>query len=372
MENNRRSLVVTLGPWLGVILLLLGLRAGANHLRSAQEELIQQARAETLTGPAAGSAEVSQESTQNPEDSANDASAQSTSVTTDETVAGEVTTATVSSDTSLTGTAVISSEMMTDTVESRVAVTETTATPAGMGMGMGQGGGMGRGAGGGMTRMFHMATIPDEYAGKTSPVPADEESLSRGAQIFTQNCVVCHGETGLGDGVAAATLNPPPPAIAVTSQMLGDDYLFWRISEGGAMEPFNSAMPTWKAVLNEDQRWDVINYVRSLGRGQNVGAGQGPGVVRTAEMEEAMRTEMLAAGIEQGVLTQDQADLFDTVHSKIDALRAAEPDRQFTGTMRDLQDQLLEELVADGEVTQEDADTFNSVLNLLQESGLMQ
>ena len=78
---------------------------------------------------------------------------------------------------------------------------------------------------------------------------------------------MCHGETGLGDGVAAAGLNPAPPSIAMTSQMLGDDYMFWRISEGGAMEPFNSAMPTWKAVLSEDQRWDVINYVRSLGAG---------------------------------------------------------------------------------------------------------
>jgi len=138
------------------------------------------------------------------------------------------------------------------------------------------------------------------------------------------------------------------------------------------MDPFNSAMPTWKAVLDEDQRWDVINYVRSLGQGDKVGAGQGPGTVRTAEEEEAMRAEMLAAGIEQGVLTQDQADLFDTVHSKIDELRAAEPDRQFTGTMRDLQDQLLADLVADGAVTQEDADTFNSLIDLLQESGLMQ
>lgn len=30
------------------------------------------------------------------------------------------------------------------------------------------------------------------------------------------------------------------------------------------MEPFNSAMPAWKETLDEGERWDVINYIRSL------------------------------------------------------------------------------------------------------------
>ena len=91
-----------------------------------------------------------------------------------------------------------------------------------------------------------------------------------------------------------------------------------------------------------------------------------------ADLEAQMRAEMLAAGVDQGVITQEQADLFDAVHSQIDTLRAADPNRQFTGTMRDLQDQLLEELVASGDVTQVDADEFNAVLTLLEEAGLMQ
>jgi hypothetical protein len=49
--------------------------------------------------------------------------------------------------------------------------------------------------------------------------------------------------------------------------MLGDDMLYWRISEGGAAAPCNSTMPAWKDSLEEQARWDLVNCVRALGRG---------------------------------------------------------------------------------------------------------
>ena len=111
----------------------------------------------------------------------------------------------------------------------------------------------------------HQAVIPPAYAGLTNPVPPNQGSLARGAEIYNTNCVACHGDSGMGDGPAAAGLNPAPAPIAHTSLMLGDSYLFWRISEGGAMKPFNSTMPSWKATLDEQARWDVINYIRAMG-----------------------------------------------------------------------------------------------------------
>ena len=111
----------------------------------------------------------------------------------------------------------------------------------------------------------HMATIPAEYANRTNPVAADAASLARGKTIYEANCVVCHGNTGQGDGPAAANLDPPPAPIAHTAQMMSDAYLFYRISQGGGFAPFNSAMPMWKDKLSESERWDVINYIRSLG-----------------------------------------------------------------------------------------------------------
>ena len=122
---------------------------------------------------------------------------------------------------------------------------------------------------------FHQAPIPDEYADLTSPIEADADSLARGKETFTTLCVTCHGESGMGDGPAGAALVPPPAPIAQTSQVMSDAYLFWRISEGGI--PFGTAMPPWKGSLDENARWDVINYVRSLGAEPGSGAGAGPG-----------------------------------------------------------------------------------------------
>jgi hypothetical protein len=45
---------------------------------------------------------------------------------------------------------------------------------------------------------------------------------------------------------------------------LSDDYLHWRIAEGGMMRPFNSVMPSWKGILSEDQIWMIITYLRTL------------------------------------------------------------------------------------------------------------
>ncbi len=296
-------------------------------------------------------------------------------VSTTETPIVTVTTPTTSPETTAT-----EAPQPTSTAEQTPTITPTTTTQAssqattpalgGMSMGMGAGGGMGPGSN---TRLFHSVPIPTEYAGKVSPTEADATSLAQGQQSFNLYCATCHGESGMGDGPAGVALDPAPPAIAMTSQMLGDDYLLWRISEGGAMDPFNSAMPTWKGVLSEDQRWDVINYVRSLGADMP----DMPGTMGTAQSganadaEAAMRAEMLSAATDQDLITQDEADTFDTVHQDITAAIAADPNRQFTGNMRELQDQILSELVADGTVSAEDADIYNNVHLILEQSGLM-
>jgi mono/diheme cytochrome c family protein len=173
----------------------------------------------------------------------------------------------------------------------------------GSGMGMGNGGGMMGGRMDPDMRARHQAPIPADYAGLTSPIAADAESLARGEEVYSLFCVACHGESGMGDGPTAAALNPAPPSLAMTSRMMGDDYLYWRISEGGAFPPFNSAMPAWKASVNEEDRWHLVNYMRTLGGDMQMGPGMSGG------MEQAMRAEMLAAGEEQGILTEDESKL---------------------------------------------------------------
>ncbi len=113
----------------------------------------------------------------------------------------------------------------------------------------------------------HIST-PEEYAGKNIPFTIDDTAIAAGKAIYDVNCASCHGETGAGDGVAGTALNPKPANLADTHMMaeVGDDYLFWRISEGGMIESFNSLMPAWKQVLGEEERWQVIAYLRTLGK----------------------------------------------------------------------------------------------------------
>jgi len=119
----------------------------------------------------------------------------------------------------------------------------------------------------GMTHIH--AVAPDEFASLENPLADDLEAIEAGEALFQTNCVVCHGPEGQGDGPGAAALDPKPAALGDQAMMgsLSDGYLFWRISKGGAMEPFNSAMPAWEAGLTEEQRWQLVSFVRTLAGG---------------------------------------------------------------------------------------------------------
>lgn len=219
------------------------------------------------------------------------------------------------------------------------------------------------GPGSGMMARHH-ATIPADYSGLQNPVAADEESIARGAEIYQTNCITCHGDEGMGDGPGSVGLDPAPAPVAHTSRMMADDYLFWRISEGGVLAPFNSAMPSWKAALDEETRWDVINYLRVLSGGQSQ-----PGPA-DAQAEAEQRAAMLATAVEDGLITEQEAKLFDDVHTEMDALLAGQP--AGPGRMADAgQDDVLAQLVAEGAFTEEQIQVFNDIHDRLLMAGLM-
>jgi mono/diheme cytochrome c family protein len=112
-------------------------------------------------------------------------------------------------------------------------------------------------------------TPPAEYANARSTRWDDPEAIGRGQQLFQTYCVLCHGSDGKGTGIAAKGLPHPPADLTHHFHRApgdGDAYLFWRVSEGGQVEPFKSsqsAMPAFKTVLSADQRWDVLAYVHT-------------------------------------------------------------------------------------------------------------
>ena len=106
---------------------------------------------------------------------------------------------------------------------------------------------------------------PADYAGRTNPYQGEDTAAMDGKVIYQTNCASCHGQSAMGNGPAATSLDPKPQNLADNVADMADGYLLWRISEGGAMAPFHSAMPAWKTILTEDQLWQVITYLRTLG-----------------------------------------------------------------------------------------------------------
>ena len=102
---------------------------------------------------------------------------------------------------------------------------------------------------------------PEDAKAIKNPVPkkAHEDSAKKGKRIFKTRCMICHGATGVGNGPGGKALNPKPQDL--TSPMVQkqtDGEIFWKVSNG------RNAMIKWGPILSESERWDVVNYVRTL------------------------------------------------------------------------------------------------------------
>lgn len=214
----------------------------------------------------------------------------------------------------------------------------------------------------------HHADPPELYAGKVNLVNKDEKSIERGGVIYQIQCESCHGEYGFGDGAAGLNLDPAPAPIGMTSLMLSDEYLFWRISEGGA--PFGTAMPSFESILDEKDRWDVINYLRHLG----IAAGMMDEELDPSFGEQSMSAHMrmVEEAIQEELITPDDGQLFLTIHSQIEAFILNHPELISPEGMDNNLDEILKGMLAEGVIKSGQADIFQSVHKKLNDAGLMQ
>ena len=110
---------------------------------------------------------------------------------------------------------------------------------------------------------------PANYAGKRGTQWLEPKTIAHGEILYQKHCVTCHGQDGNGSGKLAASLAHAPANLTKhfhPKPGKNDAYLFWRVSEGGKAKPFaaiKSAMPAFKNVLSEAERWAVLAYVHN-------------------------------------------------------------------------------------------------------------
>lgn len=92
-----------------------------------------------------------------------------------------------------------------------------------------------------------------------NPVAPTDESVSAGRLLFQQNCIVCHGDTGRGDGPQAADLDPAPTDFRLHLPLHTDPQFFAFIANGYP----GSAMPAWRSQFSDDDIWHLVNFLRS-------------------------------------------------------------------------------------------------------------
>ena len=93
-----------------------------------------------------------------------------------------------------------------------------------------------------------------------NPVPPSSDSVRAGLALYQTHCLLCHGETGLGDGPSAATMNPPPADLVVHVPLHPDRALFEFVRDGIS----GTAMPALGATLSDEEIWHIINYIQTL------------------------------------------------------------------------------------------------------------
>lgn len=90
--------------------------------------------------------------------------------------------------------------------------------------------------------------------------------VAAGKKVFQQNCVLCHGNAGKGDGQAAGSLNPKPKDFTDQKAMakITSEIRLKAVTEGGAAVGASPVMPSFKDSLTSKQITDVLAYVGTL------------------------------------------------------------------------------------------------------------
>ena len=102
--------------------------------------------------------------------------------------------------------------------------------------------------------------VPEAAKKVKNPVATTPDGVATAHAIFMDKCANCHGDKGEGDGPESGMYDPSPSNLADAKMMnsMTDGEIFYKITEG------RRPMPSFKNQLSDEQRWQVVNFLRTL------------------------------------------------------------------------------------------------------------
>jgi len=92
--------------------------------------------------------------------------------------------------------------------------------------------------------------VKNPFSGKETP---------QAKELYMKNCTQCHGTKGKGDGPKSEEIDKAPTDISTAAfNEQSDGSIFWKMTNG------KKPMPSFKLDLTDDQRWQLVNYLREL------------------------------------------------------------------------------------------------------------
>jgi cytochrome c553 len=103
-----------------------------------------------------------------------------------------------------------------------------------------------------------------------NPIVYSADAAKEGGEHFQHHCQICHGLDGQNTVVPFAEQMSPPVADLASKdvQDYTDGQLRWIIQNG--IGP--SGMPAWKGILEDDEMWKIVHYIRHLPPKGSLGA----------------------------------------------------------------------------------------------------
>lgn len=102
--------------------------------------------------------------------------------------------------------------------------------------------------------------VPAEASAVKNPIENNAAAVAAGEALYGKHCKMCHGDTGKGDGAATQFIKPAPPDMttAQARESNTDGDIFYKVTTG------KRPMPAMQRKMSEEERWQVVLFVRKL------------------------------------------------------------------------------------------------------------